>query len=109
MVRHKMSANRVVVTGLRGKAWNSSRVKDAFIPFGPIQEVTLPKEGNAVIVFKYAADAREAVDNMNGAEVEGGYIRVELANSQRQEDFRINAKQAVWGKTARIGEEEAGS
>jgi len=90
-------SEKVAVAGLRGKAWSAAKVKDLFVVFGPITEVILPKEGNALITYKFSEDAVEAVFNMNGAEVEGGFIRVEIARAVKEDELRVTSKHAVWG------------
>jgi len=102
--------SKIVVRGLKGKAWNKEKVKDAFLPFGPIVDITLPKEGIAMIAYKFASDAEEAIDNMDGFEFEGVYLNVEQAKAKGE--VRLNDTKPIWAKNkpqedAMMEEEEA--
>lgn len=74
---------KLFVGGLRGKAWTSTAVRDAFLPFGSILDVALPKEGMALVSFEREQDAEEAEFNMNGAEICKCVVRVEKSGARR--------------------------
>jgi RNA recognition motif-containing protein len=91
---------KLFIFGLKGKAWNITRIRDAFVPFGPIQDVALAKEGTAFVTFKFLSDAEEAVANMNGAQLEDSFIQVSFAKQPHQQSTEIksNLRHAVWGE-----------
>lgn len=80
----------------------------AFIPFGDIVDVSLPKpelpsskdphRGFGYVEFESAADAKEAIDNMDQSELFGRVIRVAQAKpSQKDLGFEgLGSKVAVW-------------
>ena len=103
---------KVLVGGLSGKAWNVARLKDAFIPFGPMQDLTLGQEGRAVIVFKHSEDAAEAVDNMDGAVLEQCIVSAQLAKSNTEAAGTTSlvasgSRYAVWEKKNRSDDLDA--
>ena len=102
---------KVSVGGLAGKAWSVVRIRDAFVPFGPIDEITLGQQGRAVIVFKYSEDAVQAVENMDGAVIEGNIIIAQLAktNVDTSNALAADSRRAVWGSSLggeMLGDEE---
>ena len=79
----------------------------AFIPFGDIKEVSLPKDfgdktksmkhkGFAFVEFEEAEDAQEAMDNMEGAELCGKVIRCSFAKPMTAESSGTGAHKAIW-------------
>jgi RNA recognition motif-containing protein len=100
MSKDDLDERRLFVGGIKGKGWNNTKIKDLFLVFGSVEEVSLGKEGTAFVVFKSAKDAKEAVENMNGAEFEGAFLRVEQAKVQNE--FVSFKSQAVWGKTGEV-------
>ena len=68
----------------------------AFIPFGEITEVTIPKaqsekhRGFGFVEFKDELDADEARFNMDGAEIFGRTLKVNVAKPEH------NASKPVW-------------
>lgn len=95
----------VYVGGLAPQVTNS-HVLDAFIPFGEIVEVKLPKpdspnstenhKGFAYVEFDDSADAKEAIDNMDQAEFFGRTIRVSQAKAPKSAQEGLGSKTAVW-------------
>jgi len=72
-------------------------LKAAFIPFGPIKEVEIPKDsatrsnkGFAFVQFEYAEDAAAARDNMDNAELYGRCLKVDISQQQKSKS------KAVW-------------
>ena len=74
----------------------------AFIPFGEVTEVNIPKNfegknnenrGFAFVQFELEPDADEARFNMNGAELFGRVLRVNVA---RAAAHKLGASKAVW-------------
>lgn len=84
----------------------TGHVTDAFIPFGEIVEVKLPKpdsqnsteshKGFAYVEYEDAADAKEAIDNMDQAEFFGRTIRVSQAKAPKSAQEGLGSKTAVW-------------
>ncbi|KFH48640.1 Peptidyl-prolyl cis-trans isomerase E-like protein [Hapsidospora chrysogenum ATCC 11550] len=95
----------VYVGGLPPNA-TTSHVLDAFIPFGEIVEVQVPKNnapnstephrGFAYVEFEDSADAKEAIDNMNQAEFFGKILKVSPAKAPKSADEGLGSKTAVW-------------
>lgn len=83
-------------------------LQSAFIPFGDIVDITLPKpelpsnkdphRGFGYVEFESAADAKEAIDNMDQSELFGRVIKVAQAKpSQKDLGFEgLGSKVAVW-------------
>ncbi|KJZ80396.1 hypothetical protein HIM_00246 [Hirsutella minnesotensis 3608] len=84
----------------------TSHVLDAFIPFGEIVEVQLPKptandstdshRGFAYVEYEDSADAEEAIDNMDQSEFFGRVLKVSQARAPKSADEGLGSKKAVW-------------
>ena len=78
----------------------------AFLPFGDIVEVNLPKpeipnskdphRGFGYVEFEAAEDAKDAIDNMDRSELYGHVIKVAAAKPQKQANEGLGSKNAVW-------------
>jgi RNA recognition motif-containing protein len=78
----------------------------AFIPFGDIVDISLPKpelpsskdahRGFGYVEFEVADDAQEAIDNMDQSELFGRVIRVAPAKPQKDKSEGLGSKTAVW-------------
>ncbi|KAK9472341.1 putative peptidyl prolyl cis-trans isomerase [Dipodascopsis tothii] len=99
----RRSKTTVHVSGL-DSAVTAQVVHDAFIPFGDIVDVELPRDnksrelhrGFAFVQYESAQDADAAIDNMDQAELYGRTLRVTSARSQNETFDIANAKTAVW-------------
>ena len=79
---------------------------NAFLPFGEIVDVSLPKpelpsstdphRGFGYVEFEEPADAKEAIDNMNQSELFGRVIKVAPAKPQKESNEGLGSKTAVW-------------
>ncbi|KAI4199235.1 MAG: hypothetical protein LQ346_002612 [Caloplaca aetnensis] len=79
---------------------------DAFLPFGEIVDVTIPKpdlpsskdphRGFGYIEFEMAGDAKEAIDNMDQSEFFGRVIKVAPAKPQKDSNEGLGSKTAIW-------------
>lgn len=79
---------------------------EAFIPFGEIADITLPKpdspssgelhRGFGYVEFELAQDAKEAIDNMDGSELYGRTIKVAAAKPQKDSNEGLGSKTAIW-------------
>lgn len=94
-----------------------SHVLDAFIPFGEIVEVKVPKpdapnstethRGFAYVEFEDAADAKEAIDNMDQSEFFGKVLKVSQAKAPKSAEDGLGSKTAIWEKEGWLAEHAA--
>lgn len=111
----------IYVGGLDTKLVTAATLSEAFIPFGEIVGITLPKpeapsstdihRGFGYVEFEEAPDAKEAIDNMNQSELFGRVIKVAMAKPDRKEtgEPSLASTTAVWeqeGYLAKYGEED---
>ena len=95
----------VYVGGL-DNAVNDRILIDAFLPFGDIVEVSLPKpeapsspdphRGFGYVEFEVVQDAKEAIDNMDQSELFGRVIKVAPAKPQKDSNEGLGSKRAIW-------------
>jgi peptidyl-prolyl isomerase E (cyclophilin E) len=86
-------------------------LENAFIPFGGLKQILLPKKENeskhsgyAFIEFEDADDAKAAIDNMNDSELFGRVLTCNLANPRSSKlDSAIAHEQ--WLKEAKSSED----
>lgn len=99
-------AQTVFVGGL-AQTVTANTLSEAFIPFGPIADISLPKpelpsstdlhRGFGYVEFEEAADAKEAIDNMDQSELYGRVIKVNAAKpSQKAMNDGLGSKVALW-------------
>lgn len=79
---------------------------DAFLPFGEIADVTIPKpelpsskephRGFGYIEFEHPEDAKEAIENMDQSELFGRVLKVAAAKPQKENNEGLGSKTAVW-------------
>ncbi|KPM37217.1 hypothetical protein AK830_g9367 [Neonectria ditissima] len=106
----------VYVGGLSQTA-TQGHVLDAFIPFGEIVEVKVPKtdkpnstephRGFAYVEYEDAADAKEAIDNMDQSEFFGRVLKVSQAKAPKSAEEGLGSKTAVWEKEGWLAEHAA--
>ena len=111
----------VYVGGLDTNLVTAATLSEAFIPFGEIVDISLPKpeapsstdvhRGFGYIEFEEATDAKEAINNMDQSELFGRVIKVAIAKPDRKETGQagIGSTTAVWeqeGYLARYGEDD---
>jgi len=74
-----------------GLSWNTTdeTLRHSFEPFGVIEEVIVTKDretgrsrGFGFVTFSSEAEATKAIDEMDGADLDGRKIRVNLANQR---------------------------
>jgi RNA recognition motif-containing protein len=97
----------VYVGGL-APAVTRTTLQEAFLPFGEIADVSLPKNENpstaaaephrgfAYVEFEDVEDAKEAIDNMDQAELFGRVIKVSAAKAPKSAGQALGGKTAVW-------------
>ncbi|KAL2140894.1 hypothetical protein VTI28DRAFT_3084 [Corynascus sepedonium] len=105
----------VYVGGL-APAVTITTLQEAFLPFGEISDVSLPKNENpntaatephrgfAYVEFEDADDAKEAIDNMDQAELFGRVIKVSAAKAPKSAGQGLGAKTAVWEQEGWLAE-----
>lgn len=99
----------VYVGGLDTNLVTAATLSEAFIPFGEIVDITLPKpeapsstdlhRGYGYVEFEEATDAKEAINNMDQSELYGRVIKVAMAKPQEKkgdETTGLGSKIAVW-------------
>lgn len=92
----------------------TSNLHDVFLPFGEIVDVTLPKNdapnatephrGFAYIEFEDADDAKEAIDNMDQAELFGRVLKVSAAKPPKSAEEGLGGKTAIWEQEGWLAE-----
>ena len=95
----------VYVGGL-DQAVTMQTLAEAFVPFGEVVDITLPKpdlpnsnelhRGFGYVEFDLPEDAREAIDNMDGSELYGRTIKVAAAKPQKDSNEGLGSKTAIW-------------
>ncbi|KAG5935839.1 hypothetical protein E4U53_000351 [Claviceps sorghi] len=104
----------VFVGGLSQVVTNT-HLYDAFIPFGEIVEVQLPKadarksatdshRGFAYVEFEDPDDALEAIDNMDQSEFFGKVLKVSQAKAPKSAEEGLGSKKAVWEQEGWLAE-----
>src|SRR5271170_2361801 len=98
----------VYVGGLDTTMVTAATLSEAFIPFGEIGDITLPKpeapsstdlhRGFGYVEFEDAADAKEAIDNRDLSELYGRVIKVAMAKPERKdgESSGLGSTTAIW-------------
>jgi len=104
----------VYVGGL-GPQVTTGTLHDAFLPFGDIAEVTLPKNdkpdaqnsshrGFAYVEFEDVDDAKEAIDNMDKSEIFGRVIKVTPAKAPKSTSESLGSRTALWKQEGWLAE-----
>ncbi|KAG5976684.1 hypothetical protein E4U58_000017 [Claviceps cyperi] len=103
----------VFVGGL-AQGVTSTHLYDAFLPFGEIVEVQLPKpdarkstdshRGFAYVEFEDPDDALEAIDNMHQSEFFGKILNVSEAKIPKSADEGLGSRKAVWEQEGWLAE-----
>lgn len=95
----------VYVGGL-DQAVTVQTLAEAFVPFGEVVDITLPKpdlpnsndvhRGFGYVEYDLPEDAKEAIDNMDGSELYGRTIKVAAAKPQKDANEGLGSKTAIW-------------
>jgi len=95
----------IFVGGL-DQAVTAQTLKEAFLPFGEITNIALPKpdlpsstdnhRGFGYVEFELPQDAKEAIDNMDQSELYGRIIKVSAAKPQKDSNEGLGSKTAIW-------------
>ena len=101
----------IYVGGLDTNLVTAATLSEAFVPFGEIVDVSLPKpelpsstdlhRGFGYVEFEDAADAKEAIDNMDQSELYGRVIKVAMARPDQKRDGEggtgnLGNQTAIW-------------
>jgi len=86
----------------------------AFLPFGEVVDVSIPKpdtpnstelhRGFGYVEFEDPADAKEAIDNMDQAELFGRVIKVSMSKPQKNANEGLGSKTAIWEQEGWLAE-----
>lgn len=110
----------VYVGGLDTIHVTSATLSEVFIPFGEIVDITLPKpeapsstdlhRGFGYVEFEDAADAKEAINNMDQSELYGRVIKVALAKPEKREGGQpgVGSMVAVWEQEGYLSQHREG-
>ncbi|TDZ23419.1 Peptidyl-prolyl cis-trans isomerase E [Colletotrichum sidae] len=92
----------------------AANVHDAFIPFGEIVDVTVPKNdkpnatephrGFAYVEYEDEEDAKEAIDNMHQSEFFGRILKVSAAKVPKSAEEGLGSKRAIWEQESWLAE-----
>lgn len=92
----------------------SEHLRAAFLPFGEIVEVSIPKpdapnstelnRGFGYVEFEDPADTQEAIDNMDQAELFGRVLKVSMAKPQKNTSEKLGSKTAIWEQEGWLAE-----
>jgi RNA recognition motif-containing protein len=101
----------VYVGGL-DNAVTAETLHAAFVPFGDIADISLPKpelpsstdphRGFGYVEFEQAGDAKEAIDNMDQSELYGRVIKVAPAKPQKDQNEGLGSKTAIWEQVCHV-------
>jgi len=106
----------IYIGGLNPTLVSAEVLAEAFVPFGEIVNITLPKpeapsstdlhRGFGYVEFEEAADAKEAINNMDQSEIYGRVIRVAMAKPERKSDDsgELGSKTAIWEQESYLAE-----
>jgi peptidyl-prolyl isomerase E (cyclophilin E) len=94
------ASKRALYIGGIDAAVTEPTLRAAFLPYGPIRHIDIPMDyqagtnkGFAFLEFDDADDAKEAIYNMDGAELFGKSLTVNVA---REEKMQLGDSKAVW-------------
>jgi len=93
---------------------NAASLHAAFLPFGEIADVTLPKQdapnstephrGFGYVEFEDEEDTKDAIDNMDQSELFGKVIKVNAAKPPKNVNEGLGSKTALWEQEGWLAE-----
>ena len=105
MADRSRTKSTVFVGGLDNRV-TQNLLHEAFLPFGEIIDVTLPKpdqpgstdphRGFGYVEFEDEEDAKEAMYNMDQSEIFGRVIKVAPSKPQKDANEGLGSKTAIW-------------
>jgi len=98
-----LQSNRSLYVGGLAEDVTPIALRAALVPFGPIKSIDVPMDygkgthkGFAFVEFEEAEDAAEAIYNLDGGELMGRTLTVNLARAAGQ--VKLGSNQAVWSQ-----------
>ena len=98
-----LQSRRALYIGGLDSAVSETTLRAAFLPFGSIQHIDMPMDyaegkhkGFAFLEFVDSEDANEAVYNMDGAELFGRALTVNVAQADRMKSMGLENSKALW-------------
>mmetsp|Transcript_4281 Transcript_4281/g.7616 ORF Transcript_4281/g.7616 Transcript_4281/m.7616 type:complete len:139 (-) Transcript_4281:782-1198(-) len=95
-----LQSHKALYIGGLDAAVKEPTLRAAFLPFGPIQSIDIPMDyaagthkGFAFLEFVDSDDANEAIYNMDGAELFGKSLTVNVAQADK---MRLGGNKALW-------------
>lgn len=96
-----LQSRRALYVGGLDPAVTETTLRAAFLPFGPVQHIDMPMDyakgthkGFAFLEFVETEDANEAIYNMDGAELFGKSLTVNVAQEQKMS--QLGGSKALW-------------
>ncbi|EPE35365.1 RNA-binding, RBD [Glarea lozoyensis ATCC 20868] len=93
---------------------NVESLQNAFLPFGEIADVSIPKNdapnsmephrGFGYVEFEDPEDIKDAIDNMDQAELFGKVIKVSAAKPPKNVNEGLGSKTALWEQEGWLAE-----
>ena len=94
---------RVLYVGGLSEQTTEETLQRAYVPFSDVKEVNIPRDvagqtndpnrGFAFVTFELEGDAAEALYNMDGSELFGRVLRVNVARAM---SHKLGSSKAVW-------------
>jgi len=110
-----LQSKRTLYVGGLADGISDTMLRAAFVPFGPLKNVDIPMDyakgthrGFAFVEFIDPDDASEAVYNMDGAELNGKAIGINLARDENN-SIKIGSNRPVWSADEWFQEQAGGS
>lgn len=98
-----LQSNRSLYVGGLAEDVTPITLRAALVPFGPIKSIDVPMDygkgthkGFAFVEFEESEDAAEAIYNLDGSELMGRTLTVNLARAAGQ--VKLGSNQAVWSQ-----------
>lgn len=95
-----LQSRRSLYVGGLTDSVKEAELRAAMIPFGPLKSIDMPMDfakgthkGFAFVEYQNADDANEAIYNMDGAELFGRVLNVNLAQNNQ---MTLGSNKAVW-------------
>lgn len=95
-----LQSSRALYIGGLDPAVTETTLRASFLPFGPIQHIDIPMDyaqgthkGFAFLEFVDSDDANEAIYNMDGAELFGKSLTVNVAQADK---MKLGSSKALW-------------
>lgn len=98
-----LASKRAIYVGGLAEEVNAQILRAAMIPFGNIKSLEIPLDyqegkhkGFGFVEFEDAEDASEAIFNMDGADLMGRTISVDMAQANQMSKLSNTRSQAIW-------------